>query len=677
MTNAHKIIRTTAQFEQVKRLPPSIRGIDFPNQRTNNTKIKIIISLTSPQGFKGFAQRGRIKERKIFMETKTKRIFAEIIAFCMLTVILPMTVIAENPYEGSCGQNGGNLNWSYNEMTKTLTISGTGNMSNYYSSGTAGGRAPWVNSKIKDEIETVVISEGATSIGEYAFFECTGLKNVTIPSTVKTINEGAFYKCSGLTSPQPEKSDDEIVDSITIPYGVTSIGDEVFAHCTGLKKVTIPGSVKSIGERAFSDCHISTEESEDGTERGLEKVVIENGTETIGKEAFNGCKKLNDIILPDSVTSIGETAFQYTGLYNDWFDGNEDVLYINNHLISVYQGTANECNIKSGTKTIADSAFFACGSLPGITIPDSVTSIGNRAFKDCNSLKSITIPKSVTTIGNCAFYTCYDLQSIEVDSGNPEYCSENGVLYNKEKTEIIRFPKEKTEVSFAIPKSVTKIADGAFEYCKNLTNVTIPNDMTSIGNNAFESCSGLTNITIPKSVTSIGDRAFSECSKLTSIIIPDGVLRIGESSFFKCSSLKDITIPNSVLIIDTDAFKDCMKLKQVYYIGSKDDWNNEVIGNGKYVLTNVGITCLSGISAKRSADGKSIVVKPINIADGKTVILVLYDGDKIVEMQQSSEYSETKREITFTPTEHYTRAKVMIWNSFSEMSPVCDFKIIE
>lgn len=677
MTNARKIIRTTAQFEQVKRLPPSIRGIDFPNQRTNNTKIKIIISLTSPQGFKGFAQRGRIKERKIFMETKTKRIFAAIIAFCMLTVILPMTVIAENPYEGSCGQNGGNLNWSYNETTKTLTISGTGNMSNYYSSGTAGGRAPWVNSKIKDEIETVVISEGAASIGEYAFFECTGLKNVTIPSTVKTINEGAFYKCSGLTSPQPEKSDDEIVDSITIPYGVTSIGDEVFAHCTGLKKVTIPGSVKSIGERAFSDCHISTEESEDGTERGLEKVVIENGTETIGKEAFNGCKKLNDIILPDSVTSIGETAFQYTGLYNDWFDGNEDVLYINNHLISVYQGTANECNIKSGTKTIADSAFFACGSLPGITIPDSVTSIGNRAFKDCNSLKSITIPKRVTTIGNCAFYTCYDLQSIEVDSGNPEYCSENGVLYNKEKTEIIRFPKEKTEVSFSIPKSVTKIADGAFEYCKNLTNVTIPNDMTSIGNNAFESCSGLTNITIPKSVTSIGDRAFSECSKLTSIIIPDGVLRIGESSFFKCSSLKDITIPNSVLIIDTDAFKDCMKLKQVYYIGSKDDWNNEVIGNGKYVLTNVGITCLSGISAKRSADGKSIVVKPINIADGKTVILVLYDGDKIVGVQQSSEYSETKREITFTPTKSYTRAKVMIWNSFNEMSPVCDFKIIE
>lgn len=229
-----------------------------------------------------------------------------------------------------------------------------------------------------------------------------------------------------------------------------------------------------------------------------------------------------------------------------------------------------------------------------------------------------------------------------------------------------------------------------FFECTGLKNVTIPSTVKTINEGAFYKCTGLTSpqpekpndeitdsITIPKSVTSIGDRAFSECSKLTSIIIPDGVLRISESSFFKCSRLKDITIPNSVLIIDTDAFKNCARLKQVYYIGSKDDWNNEVIGNGKYVLTNVGITCLSGISAKRSADGKSIVVKPINIADGKTVILVLYDGDKIVGVQQSSEYSKAKREITFTPTEPYTRAKVMIWNIFNEMSPVCDFKSIE
>ncbi|MBU5450827.1 leucine-rich repeat protein [Acetivibrio sp. MSJd-27] len=118
------------------------------------------------------------------------------------------------------------------------------------------------------------------------------------------------------------------------------------------------------------------------------------------------------------------------------------MLYIGNHFISAYQGKSTPCNIKSGTKTIADSAFFACGDLPNITIPKSVTSIGDEAF-----------------------YSCLDLASITVDPDNPAYCSESGVLYSKEKTEIIRFPKEKAGDSFAIPTGVIKIADGAFEDC--------------------------------------------------------------------------------------------------------------------------------------------------------------------------------------------------------------------
>lgn len=139
---------------------------------------------------------------------------------------------AENTVDGSCGEH---LTWLYDYSSKTLTISGKGNMSNYYSSSKAGSRAPWITSdSIKNNLETVVISDGVTSIGEYAFFYCEKLKNITIPSSVKSIGMGAFYHCDAL----PE---------ITIPNGAENIGKEAFKYCNGLKEVTIPGSVKNIG----------------------------------------------------------------------------------------------------------------------------------------------------------------------------------------------------------------------------------------------------------------------------------------------------------------------------------------------------------------------------------------------------------------------------------------------
>ena len=601
-----------------------------------------------------------------------KRFLAFIVLMAVLCAAFPVFAedTTEKIYEGSCGKY---LSWKYNAKTKILTISGTGNMPNYYSSSKAGSRAPWITSdSIKNNLETVVISDGVTSIGEYAFFYCEKLKNITIPSSVKSIGMGAFYHCDAL----PE---------ITIPNGAENIGKEAFKYCNGLKEVTIPGSVKNIGEGAFSNCYISADKSEIGIESGLEKVIIQYGTESIGDSAFYMCKKLNTIEIPDSVTSIGYWAFYDTGCYNDWEDSEDDVLYIGNHFISAYQGKSTPCNIKFGTKTIADSAFFACGDLPAITIPDSVVSIGKHAFENCNSLKSITIPRSVTSIGNEAFYSCFDLSSITVDPDNPAYCSESGVLYSKAKTEIIRFPKEKAGDSFAIPAGVIKIADGAFEDCRNLKNVTIPDGVISIGNRAFENCYfatyknykivseiGLEEVTIPDSVTSIGDRAFLNCSKLTGITIPDGVMKIGESTFYNCRQLTNITIPNSVLIIDTDAFEGCTDLQQVYYIGSESEWDNEVIGAGKYVLTGIGITYLSGISAKRSEDG-NIVVKPINIDTGKTVTLALYNGNILVEIQ-SKIYDGAK--ITFTPVKDCTRAIVMIWESLDSLSPVCGAKTV-
>ena len=560
---------------------------------------------------------------------KPKRIWAVLLTACMLLTFAPMQAFASTT-NGKCGDN---VFYSFDFDTGHLNINGEGAIRSY----TYSNNAPWYS--FSDNIVSVNIEPGVTGIGDYAFFWCDKITSVTISNSVKSIGMGAFENCKALTS-------------VNIPDGVESIGIGAFENCEALTSVNISGSVKSIGEKAFSGCYVSAEYAEDGIEKGLEKVTIQDGVESIDTFAFSGCKKLTDVTLPDSVTSIGDNAFQNTGLYDLYNHTGWEVCYIGSHLIAANQSISGTCTVKRGTKTIAGRAFDSCSDLESIIIPDSVVSIGNHAFFSCSSLKSITIPKNVTSIGDEVFYNCFDLASINVDSDNLAYCSEGGVLYNKEKTEIIRYPKEKSGALFAIPDGVTSISVGAFADCANLISVTIPD-----------------------SVVSIGDSAFSECSSLINVRILDGVIEIGYRTFYKCSRLKSITIPNSVLIIGKEAFAECTKLENVYYIGSPTDWD-EVIGDGKYTLDNVGITPISGISANRSDDGK-IVVKPCNIAVGKTVILALYDGDKFVEMQQSSEYSETNREITFTPTKPYTRAKVMVWNSLSGMSPVCDFKIVK
>lgn len=195
--------------------------------------------------------------------------------------------------------------------------------------------------------------------------------------------------------------------------------------------------------------------------------------------------------------------------------------------------------------------------------------------------------------------------------------------------------------------------------------------MAGIGNRAFEHCSKLTSVTIPSRVTSIGSEAFSTCSALTSITITDGVTIIDQKTFYDCSGLTSITIPNSVLIIGENAFEGCRTSMKVYYTGSEADWG-EVIGDGKSVLKDTNIYYCKGITATRNDDG-TIEVSP-NKIDSGTVILALYGGDKgdkLIEMQ-SEKYSGTK--ITFTPTQTYTRAKIMIWNSLGGMSPECGIK---
>lgn len=255
---------------------------------------------------------------------------------------------------------------------------------------------------------------------------------------------------------------------------------------------------------------------------------------------IGGAVPYNNYVMTESVTFTASAV----GIYENF----EYRKYSDHVEISFCDMSATEVVIPNEIEglpvtSIGDNAFFAC-SLTSIIIPDSVINIGNGAFQFCALLTSITIPDSVTSIGDSAFDYCIGLTEINVSDKNKNYISKDGVLFNKDMTNLLQYPNGKIETEYIIPDGVTSIGDYAFEGCSSLTEINIPDSVTSIGDRAFRICSSLTEIKIPDGVTSIGISAFEGCSSLNEINIPDSVTSIGDGAFFSCSALKSITIKN-------------------------------------------------------------------------------------------------------------------------------------
>lgn len=213
--------------------------------------------------------------------------------------------------------------------------------------------------------------------------------------------------------------------------------------------------------------------------------------------------------------------------------------------------------IPSSVTSIGRKAFDWCRSLLSITIPNSVTYIGYGAFNGCANLPDVIIPANVTKCYGKAFSACINLKSVSVDEANAEYSSVDGVLFNKNKTNVLCYPAGKVDAEYIIPNSVISIGEYAFFKCSNLSSITIPDGVTCIGEYAFSNCSSLTFITIPDGTTNIDKGVFSSCTSLTSITIPDSVTSIDDFAFSNCTSLNSITIPNSVTSIGVWAFDKC------------------------------------------------------------------------------------------------------------------------
>lgn len=496
-------------------------------------------------------------------------------------------------YSGTCGEN---ANWEFDAAAGVLTISGHGLMDNYGELNPA----PWY--KHSGLLKTVSISSGIQSIGDFAFYNCKYITQITIPDSITSIGAYAFQDCINLfyiTIPDSvlyfgSRSFKGCINlnSIKIPDGVVDIQKETFMNCSSLKKILIPESIKNIGNNAFYGCN------------SLTSVFIPNGVSIIESGTFYSCSSLNSITIPEGVTEIGNKALEGCS-------------------------SLSSINIPQSVTKIDDYAFSGCSNLTTLSIPDSTIILGSHAFSDCRKLASIYcyslpayydvsafagVPDNVMIHVVFDYYEYYcqkyssqaglfvnDL-SKPANADTPQYsgtCGDNvnydysngllhisgtGNMYDGEGIFTSPWNEYRNDIRIviidngiesigayafygcrnieyiSIPDTVTQIGESSFELCSSIIFIDIPNSVTSIGESAFELCGQLTTVKIPYGVISISKRTFYDCRKLTSVVIPDSVINIGMYAFWKCESLTSITLPDQLTTIGPYAFALCKEL---------------------------------------------------------------------------------------------------------------------
>ncbi len=497
-------------------------------------------------------------------------------------------------------------------------------------------------------------------------------ESFTVPDSVKKIGYAAFAWCDNLTE-------------IELGSGLTEIGGSAFEGCVSIKKINIPDTVTKIGYNAFNGCILlnSVKMSNNVKEIGgsafynctsLQSIALPATLTSLGDFTFYGCTMLEEINLPAGLEGIEKSTFEDTAAYdNGWEDG---ILYISGYAVaSDYKKVSGDVIIKDGTTDICYNAFYDCDNMKSVSIPDSVVNINGAAFCSCNNLSSvkmstnikkigyeafawtdvkaidlgdkleyigseafyntdlvnISIPASVKEIGDDVFLYNSSLKEITVDSNNSAYGSLDGVLYNKEKTELIKYPENKDTEIFSIPGTVKTIKDDAF-YGADFSKISIPASVKEYEGTVFEGCGRLKEInvdssnaiyssdsgvfynkdkselikipesmeaetyTIASTVKTIREYAGKYCNNIQNLIMSKNVEEIGYEAFYNCNGLKTVEL-NNVVSIESEAFYDCYNLESCTFGGK-----TKTIGYRAFAYTKLTEVSIPA-SAEEIGDG--------------------------------------------------------------------------
>lgn len=478
---------------------------------------------------------------------------ADCTALVNLTLPSALTELDDYAIAYPAAYNNSNLRGNLRQLTLPSSLTTIGNRAFEYS-----------------RLESVVIPEGVTSMGTYAFYSCINLSNVQLPDALSIIPDYCFNGCTNLLN-------------VNLPASLTKIGSHAFEKCGKLScSIVLPSDVTEIATYAFSECS------------SLTSVQFNEGLTTIGNYAFQSCKLLANFTLPSTLTSLGQSAF-----YN--CDALTSISFPNSVTI-LPQSVCHSCDaletvtLPSGLTAMRDYVFSQCPKLTTVNIDDvasTLTSIGAMAFYDTGV--NVTLPAGTTYLGNQVFGNCKNLTAFVLPEGITVVPSNtcNGctaltsVTLHDAVTEIkaSAFSGCKALKEIQLPSSLVEIGSGAFMTCIGLSDVAFPAGLLRIQNSAFSECTSLTEAILPSSLTLLGGSTFYKCTGLTKAVVNGAATSLGNSAFQSCSNLTDVTLAEGIAELPYQLFKDCTKLPSLSLPSSITKIGQNVFENCKALAT--------------------------------------------------------------------------------------------